>query len=197
MNPRSLANEEAAEITAVLRGLAADRPAAIAELMALAQTDLRRIAHAERMAVGGGETLSTTALVNEAFLRFRQGALPDFAGRKHFYATAARAMRQILVDHARAQLAQKRGAGAEHVTLDGMSHVAAETRAAEDLLHLDRVLDDLEDQLPRPAQVVYLRYFAGMSDDEIAELMAVDPSTVRRDWLKARGWLFQRIGGAR
>ena len=122
--------------------------------------------------------------------------MPPFADRKHFYATAARAMRQILVDHARAQLARKRGAGAAHVALDEAPDVADDTRAAEEMLNLDRALDALDAALPRAAQVVYLRFFVGLGDGEIGALLDVDESTVRRDWLKARGWLFQRIGEA-
>jgi RNA polymerase sigma factor (TIGR02999 family) len=187
---------EAEAITAVLRELTRDRPRALADLIALTQRDLRRIAHSERLGVGAGDTLSTTALVNEAFLRLRQGALPEFVDRKHFYATAARAMRQILVDHARAHLAQKRGSGAAHVGLDDAQAIADESHAADEMLNLDRALDDLDAVLPRAAQVVYLRFFVGLADAEIGALLDIDESTVRRDWLKARGWLYQRVGVA-
>jgi RNA polymerase sigma factor (TIGR02999 family) len=191
---RSPPMSDSGEITQLLGDLLRDRPAALQQLMGLLQHDLRRIAHAERVSHAGPDTLSTTVLVNEAFLRFRQGALPDFADRKHFFATAARAIRQILVDHARAKLAAKRGQGQAALPLDSALELASEARDMDDVLHLDRCLEALAVQLPRAAQVVQLRYFAGLSDIEIGELLEVNEITVRRDWQKARGFLFQQLG---
>ena len=185
---------DSGEITQLLGDLLRDRPAALQQLMGMLQHDLRRIAHAERASHAGPDTLSTTVLVNEAFLRFRQGALPEFNDRKHFFATAARAIRQILVDHARARMANKRGQGQSALPLDAALETPVETRAMDEVLHLDRCLEELAAQLPRAAQVVQLRYFAGLSDIEIAELLKVNAITVRRDWQKARGFLFQQLG---
>jgi len=187
---------DADDITRLLGQLLSDRPAALQQLMGLLQHDLRRIAHAERASHAGLDTLSTTVRVNEAFLRFRQGALPDFADRKHFFATAARAIRQILVDHARAKLADKRGKGQAALSMEAALELPSEARALDEVLHLDRCLEALAAQLPRAAQVVQLRYFAGLSDVEIAELLEVNEITVRRDWQKARGFLFQMLESA-
>lgn len=182
-----------AQMTALLRS-AAPRDAALGDWMREAQADLRRVAHAERMSLRAGETLSTTALVNEAWLRFAQAG-SRFADRKHFFATAARAMRQILVDHVRNQRAQKRGAGAAHASIDEAIELASDDPFGADLLVIDAALSALEQALPRAAQVVHLRYFVGLDDREVGALLGVEESTVRRDWLKARAWLYLHLGG--
>jgi RNA polymerase sigma factor (TIGR02999 family) len=181
-----------AEVTALLRDLAGERPGALHALLRAVQGDLRRVAHFERLAVHGGETLSTTALVNEAYLKL-SAALPAFADRRHFYTVAARAMRQILIDHARAQLAQKRGGGAAIDTLGAADDIADDTAEAQRVIELDDAIERLALASPRAAQTVQLRFFAGLSDREIGALFGVDESTVRRDWLKARGWLYQQL----
>jgi RNA polymerase sigma factor (TIGR02999 family) len=180
------------EITALLRELSGDRVDGVPRLFAQMQADLRQVAHRERHAVRAGETLSTTALVNEAYLKLSKSGLPAFVNRRHFYSVAARAMRQVLVDYARARLSQKRGSGDRHETL-GAADQEADADDAARLLEINDALDRLEAVRPRLAQVVYLRYYAGMSDREIGELLDVEESTVRRDWLKARGWLFQAL----
>lgn len=182
------------QMTALLRSTAPSG-AALADWMREAQADLRRVAHAERMALRAGETLSTTALVNEAWLRFAQAG-SRFVDRKHFFATAARAMRQVLVDHVRAQRAQKRGAGAAHAQIEEVLDLASDDPFGADLLVIDAALSALEAALPRAAQVVHLRYFVGLDDREIGALLGVEESTVRRDWLKARAWLFLHLGGS-
>ena len=181
------------QMTALLRSTAPSG-AALADWMREAQADLRRVAHAERMALRAGETLSTTALVNEAWLRFAQAG-SRFVDRKHFFATAARAMRQVLVDHVRAQRAQKRGAGAAHAQIEDVLDLASDDPFGADLLVIDAALSALEAALPRAAQVVHLRYFVGLDDREIGSLLGIEESTVRRDWLKARAWLFLHLGG--
>jgi len=180
-----------AEVTALLRELAG-RADALAQLFAQLQGDLRRVAHRERYAVSGGDTLSTTALVNEAFLKLNASGIGAFSDRRHFYGIAARAMRQVLVDYARTRLSQKRGGGARHEALTAAGDVA-DTVDADRLFAINEALDALEAVRPRLAQVVYLRFYAGLSDREIGELLEVEESTVRRDWLKARGWLFQAL----
>lgn len=166
----------------------------LADWMREAQADLRRVARAERMALQAGETLSTTALINEAWLRFAQAG-SRFVDRKHFFATASRAMRQILVDHARSQRAQKRGAGAAHTSMEDAVEIASGDPFGADLLVIDAALTALEQELPRAAQVVHLRYFVGLDDREVGALLGVEESTVRRDWLKARAWLYLHLGG--
>jgi RNA polymerase sigma factor (TIGR02999 family) len=182
-----------AELKALISQIgAASTPGDVGAWIRSAQADLRRIAHAERLSLRAGETLSTTALVNEAYLRFAR-ADSRFVSREHFYASAARAMRQILVDHSRAQLAQKRGAGLRPEPLDEHPELP-QSEDGIDLLQLDQALDALEQALPRPAKVVQLRYFVGLDDREIGTLLGVEESTVRRDWLKARGWLHDYLG---
>lgn len=175
-----------------LQAVGNQHPQSLVDLMTRCQRDLRSVAHAERMAVRASDTLSTTALVNEVYLRFAQNGC-KFISRKHFYATAARAMRHILVDHIRSRCAQKRGNGAGHESLELVAEQPDGHDFGQDILLLDQALDALEAVHPRPAQVVYLRYFVGMDDREIGELLGVEESTVRRDWLKARGWLFMHL----
>lgn len=192
---QSLQQSIAETLDALLGRLAASEPGALDALVQATQRDLRRIAHRERMAMGGGETLSTTALVNEAYLKLAGSRLPADVDRRLFFGAAARVMRQVLVDHARAAHAQKRGSGAVHESLSAAAGVPTPEARADDLLALDQALDGLAQANARAAEVVGLRYFAGLGDAEIAGLLGVDESTVRRDWIKARGWLFQRLGG--
>lgn len=185
--------QAAAEVAALLRQLSAGHPGALSALIVAAQQDLRRIAQSERAATGAGETLSTTALVNEAYLRLSKSNLPQPLDRRFFFGIAARTMRQILVDHARAESAQKRGSGAIHTTLSAADSLPDPAMAAEDMLVLDDALAALERASERAAEIVHLRYFGGMTDAEIAALLGIDESTVRRDWSKARGWLHRRM----
>jgi RNA polymerase sigma factor (TIGR02999 family) len=183
-------------VTTLLHDLAG-RSDGVSRLFEQMQHDLRRVAHRERMSVRASDTLSTTALVHEAFLKFDRAALPQFADRRHFYGVAARAMRQVLTDHARGQLAHKRGGGAAHDTLGAVDReLDAHHRDAERLFEINAALDQLDAVRPRLAQVVYLRFYVGLSDAEIGDILDVDESTVRRDWLKARGWLYQHLGSA-
>jgi RNA polymerase sigma factor (TIGR02999 family) len=179
------------EVTALLRDLVG-RADGVSRLFAGMQDDLRRVAHRERYALRTGDTLSTTALVNEAFLKLQRSGLPAFTDRRHFYGIAGRAMRQVLVDYARARVSQKRGSGEAHDTL-GAADIGTDTEDATRLLEINDALDRLEAVRPRLAQVVHLRFYAGLTDREIGDLLGVEESTVRRDWLKARGWLFQTL----
>ena len=175
--------------------LAADHPpevrATAARLAPLLMDDMRRRARRERRRVNAGETLRTTALVHEAWLRLRgQGQWNDDA---HFLRTAALAMRQALVDHARARLAAKRGAGA----VDSLDAIDFEPWWISDeaLLDLDEALGRLGELSPRLARVVECRFFAGYSDEDTAHILAVTSRTVRRDWQKARAWLHRELMG--
>ncbi|PJK09979.1 RNA polymerase subunit sigma [Lysobacteraceae bacterium NML08-0793] len=167
----------------------------LAALMESLQRELRQIAHWQRWRGHAGETLSTTALVNEAWLKlagspdFLEGMCPE-----HFLAVAARAMRHILINHARDRLAQKRGAGSAHVSLEMSAHEAALQLEASEMLELEMALGRLEAVRPRLAQVVMLRYFAGLGEEETGQVLGVDRSTVQRDWVKARGWLHECLG---
>jgi RNA polymerase sigma factor (TIGR02999 family) len=160
--------------------LAASRlfDAVYGELRILAQSNMRREAN--------GHTLQPTALVNEAFLRL-QPAATGWANRRHFFGAAAEAMRRILVDHARRKHAQKRGDGLERVTLADLD-VAAHEPGIE-VMALDEALTALRDEDPRLEQVVTLRYFAGLTVEQVAETLELSPATVKRDWTFARAWL--------
>jgi RNA polymerase sigma factor (TIGR02999 family) len=160
--------------------LAASRlfDAVYGELRILAQSNMRREAN--------GHTLQPTALVNEAFLRL-QPAPTGWANRRHFFGAAAEAMRRILVDHARRKHAQKRGDGLERVTLADLD-VAAHEPGIE-VMALDEALTALRDEDPRLEQVVTLRYFAGLTVEQVAETLELSPATVKRDWTFARAWL--------
>jgi RNA polymerase sigma factor (TIGR02999 family) len=191
---RRQATEYETEIGLRLESLVKERGLDLPVLMTGLQEELRQIARRQRRRGTVGETLSTTALVNEAYLKFASS--PELFGgieRGHFLAIAARAMRNIVINHARDRVAQKRGGGAAHETLGEAAWSDADLVEASRLLELNDALARLEQVRPRLAQVVQLRYFAGLSEEETGEVLGLDRSTVRRDWLKARGWLYERL----
>lgn len=175
-------------VTRLLDRLEAGDPAAVDQLFPLVYDDLRRLAAAAMARESPGHTLQPTALVNEAWVKLARGTPRGVAGREHFLAVAARAMRQVLVDHARRRAAERRGGGRVQVTLGDLGG-AAEAVDADELIALDQALDDLEDVEPRLREVVEYRYFAGLTDGEIAGVLGVTRRTVLRDWTKARAWL--------
>ncbi len=150
--------------------------------------ELRRIARRERYRVGAGETLRTTALISEAWLRLRrsEGWMDD----EHFLRAAALAMRHVLVDHARARMTAKRGAGKIDPLTDDIDPF---WESDERLVDLDEALQRLGGVNSRLAQVVELRFFAGYSEEQSARILGVTDRTVRRDWVKARAWLFREL----
>lgn len=172
--------------TQLLARMRAGDTAAPEALFAAVYEELRRLARQVR---GGraGDTLRTTALVHEAYVKLTSGNAPDYEGRLHFFRTAARAMRQILTDAARRRLADKRGGGLPTVTFDEGVHAAPVD--AERLLALDEAIDRLEALDPRAAQVVECRFFAGLSVEETAVALDISPRTVKRDWRAARAFL--------
>lgn len=149
--------------------------------------ELRRLAHRQRTRLRPSQTLDTTALVHETYLKLADRLAPNVAERGHVLAIAARAMRQVLVDYARERGAAKRGGDAVVVPLDELSIAAAVE--AEHLLRLDAALDRLAVEQPRAARVVECRFFAGLSEAETAGALRVSLRTVQRDWLEARAWL--------
>jgi RNA polymerase sigma factor (TIGR02999 family) len=161
-------------------------------LVAALYDDLRRLARRSRWQVSAGGTLQTTALVHEAYLKLRHA--PGFVDRQHFLRSAAVAMRYILINIARDALADKRGAGAQRISLDDAPELATDDAAA--LLEVDQVLSRLRSVSDRLAQVVECRFFAGYSDEETAEALGLSDRTVRRDWIKARAWLRRELGDA-
>jgi RNA polymerase sigma factor (TIGR02999 family) len=181
---------EAPDSTEVTRLLAAwgegDR-AALEQVTRLVYEELRRLAHRYMEGQRPDHTLQTTALVHEAYLRLVSQDNPRFADRVHFLAVAAKAMRQILVDYARASLREKRGAGAKAIALDEAALLSPEP--TREILDLHEALERLAALDARKAQVVELKYFGGLRQEEIAELLEVSDKTVRRDWTFSRAWL--------
>jgi RNA polymerase sigma factor (TIGR02999 family) len=175
------------EVTVLLRAARDGDRAALDRLLPLLYEDLRAVAEREMRREASGHTLQPTALVHEAYLRLT-GAAESAADRAHFLAIAARAMRQVLVDHARRRSAAKRGGGMAPTTLtDGIGGGPLD---AEEILALDRALETLE---PRQRRVVECRFFAGMEETEIAAALDLSERTVRRDWAKARAWLYREL----
>lgn len=175
-------------VTRLLERLEEGDRQAVDPLFRLVYDDLRRLARAAMARENPGHTLQATALVNEAWLKLAGGRPPAASGREHFLAIAARAMRQVLVDHARRRNAERRGGDRVRVTL-AAAEGPGDAHDLDDLLALDRALDQLDAEEPRLRQVVEYRYFAGLNDSEIAELLGVTRRTVLRDWARARAWL--------
>jgi RNA polymerase sigma factor (TIGR02999 family) len=165
--------------------------AALAELTPLVYGELRRLAHRYMNAERTEHTLQTTALVNEAYLRLADQTNPRWQNRAHFFAVAARAMRQILVNYARSQRSQKRGGGAFKMELDEAALVSPEE--SKEIIYLHEALERLATLDSRKAQVVELKYFGGLTYNEIAEVLKISQVTVRRDWEFARLWLYTEL----
>jgi RNA polymerase sigma factor (TIGR02999 family) len=167
---------------------------ALAQLTPLVYEDLRRLAHHYMKAQRPDHTLQATALVNEAYLRLADKTNPTWQNRAHFFAVAARAMRQILVDYAKKYRSQKRGGGAAKLELDEAALVSSEQ--SKEIVDLHEALEKLATLDPRKAQVVELKYFGGLTYDEIAEVLKISFITVRRDWEFARTWLYAQLRSA-
>ena len=165
--------------------------AALAELTPLVYGELRRLAHRYMNTERTEHTLQTTALVNEAYLRLADQTNPRWQNRAHFFAVAARAMRQILVSYARSQRSQKRGGGAFKMELDEAALVSPEE--SKEIIYLHEALERLATLDSRKAQVVELKYFGGLTYDEIAEVLKISRVTVRRDWEFAKLWLYTEL----
>ena len=162
------------------------------QLLAEVYAELRKTAAAYLRRERPNHSLQASALVNEAYIKLAGLNRLDWQSRSHFFGVAAKLMREILVDRARARGAEKRGGNARPITL--VDHLAFEKPNATDVLALDQALDALARKDPRMARLVQLRYFAGLSIDEAAEVLRVAPRTVKRDWQFARAWLQRRLG---
>jgi RNA polymerase sigma factor (TIGR02999 family) len=181
-----------ADVTRLLDAAAAGDPTAAAELLPLVYDELRKLAAARLAAEPAGQTLQATALVHEAYLRLVGGEQPrDWNGRGHFFAAAAEAMRRVLVNRARDKGRLKRGGGGHRVNLDGLSDPAA--ASADDLLDLDDALGRLATAYPECAELVKLRFFAGVTLDEAAAALGVSRRTADNRWAFARAWLFKAL----
>lgn len=179
------------EISRLLAAWHAGERGAAERLFQVVYGELRRLAAYHMRGERAGHTLQTTALVHEVYLRLA-GQDVDWKNRGHFFAVAARAMRRILVDHARRRRAAKRGGGVAPSPLDS---VVPAIDPAVDLLDLDAALETLETLDPREARVVELRFFAGLSVPEVALALGVSDATVERDWVTARAWLRRELSG--
>jgi RNA polymerase sigma factor (TIGR02999 family) len=191
-------DEEEQEITEALVALRRGAPETMDRLLPIVYGELRRMAHRQLGGERGGHTLSTTAVVHEAYLRLADQREVQWENRAQFFALAARTMRRILIDYARRYGAARRG-GPDRSPIDldaleraGESALAVGERA-ESLLALDEALERLSAMDPRLGRVVECRFFAGLTEPETAEALGVSPRTVARDWLLARGWLYREL----
>lgn len=167
---------------------------AVGKLTPLVYEELRRLAHHYMARQRVDHTLQTTALVNEAYLRLADQKSPNFANRSHFFAVAAQAMRQILVNYAKASRAAKRGGGVHKIELNETAIISPEQ--TEEILDLNEAMEKLATLDSRKAHVVELKYFGGLTYEEIAEVLKISPITVRRDWDFAKAWLYTELHDA-
>ena len=179
------------KVTQLLQLWSCGDDAALADLTPLVYEELRRLAHHNMEGQRPNHTLQTTALVNEAYLRLADQTDPKWQSRAHFFAVAARAMRQILVSYARSNQAQKRGGGAVKVELDEAAILSPEQ--SKEILDLHEALEQLESVDSRKARVVELKFFGGLNYDEIAEVLKIARRTASRDWEFARIWLYKEL----
>jgi RNA polymerase sigma factor (TIGR02999 family) len=180
------------QITELLLQLRGDDPGATDRLYSVLYEELRRIAHRQLQGERPGHTLGTTGLVHETYLRLVDVAQIEWQDRGHFLRIASRAMRRVLVDHARRNGAARRGGG---VPLGFLDERVAVAERGEMLLALDEALDRLSAVSERLSHVVECRFFGGLNEEEIAEALGVTKRTVQRDWVKARGWLYLELSG--
>jgi RNA polymerase sigma factor (TIGR02999 family) len=192
--PHEMTPVEPHKITKLLKDWAGGQTEAEPQLIQLVYDELRRLARHHRRHLGGGDTLQTTALVHEAYLRLVK--IDDFGwrDRAHFFALAAQLMRRILIDAARASAAAKRGgpdAGIVHPDLDALP--APQSDRGSELIALDEKLIELARLDPRRARVIELRVFGGLSHEETAEILGISPQSVMRDWRLAKAWLLREL----
>ena len=190
-----MATDTRPQITALLHDLRRGAPDAMERLLPLVYGELRRIAHRQLGRERDGHTVGTTALVHEAYLRLVDQRRTEWNDRAHFYGVAAQAMRRVLLDYARRHRAAKRDGALQQVPLDDALDAAldAAEERADALIALDEALDRLAGVAPRLARVVELRYFGGLTEADVGELLGVDARTVRRDWTKAKAWLHAEL----
>jgi RNA polymerase sigma factor (TIGR02999 family) len=187
-----MTSEPRGPVTQILDDLhGADRREVFERLLPLVYDELRMIARARLSHERQGHTLQPTALVHEAYIRLLSGDAPPWNDRIHFFRAAAEAMRRILIDHARKKGRIKRGGGRVQVTLGEVA--TGQGIPLEDLLALDDAIQRLEGQDPRMAEIVRLRFFAGLSVEETAKALEVSERTVKREWAVARAWLFEAM----
>lgn len=178
------------EVTQLLKAMHGGDPAAAEHLLPMVYTELHRLAQAYMRRERPDHTLQATALIHEAYLRLA-GEDIDWNSRAHFIGLASHVMRQVLVDYARGHAAQRRAGGLQRVEME--DHLAIAPERLDEVVWVDEALEHLAAENARQAQVVELRYFGGLSVEEIADLLAVSPRSVKRDWSLARIWLFRYL----
>jgi RNA polymerase sigma factor (TIGR02999 family) len=180
------------DATQLLADAGGGDPKAADKLLDLVYEELRRLATSKMAREAPGQTLQPTALVHEAWLRLVGTKNPNFENRAHFFAAAAEAMRRILIDRARRKLTVRHGGGCERVDVDEQD--LALPAADQQLLAMNEALDNLAKEYPLQANVVKLRYFAGMTNEETAEVLNISVTSAKRYWTFARAWIFNEIG---
>ena len=188
-----MASGNPSDITCLLRAWRQGDQQALEHLTQMVEKELRRIARRHLGSRRRDASLTTTALVEEAYVRLIELEQVGWPDRAHFFALCARIMRGILVDHARARRCAKRGGGVPHLPLEDALAVA--TTRSKDLVAIDDALEALAEVDPRKGRVVELRFFGGMTVKETAEVLSVSPETVARDWRLAKLWLLRELGG--
>ena len=179
------------QITELLAEWRDGNQSALDELYPLVYDELHRLARRYMSRERKGHTLQTTALINEAYVRLVDQKNVQWANRSHFFAISAQIMRRILIDHARRYGYAKRGGGAKQVSLEEVAAIVP--GQGRELIRLDEALKSLAERDPRRSQVVELRYFGGLNNEEIAGVLNVSQNTVTRDWNMARAWLYQQL----
>ncbi|MBD3615195.1 MAG: sigma-70 family RNA polymerase sigma factor [Gracilimonas sp.] len=183
-----------AEVTQLLVRLKSGENEAYDELYPLIYGELRKLAYGHMKRQSADHTLSKTELVHEAYLKMIDQTKINFNDKTHFLAIASKCMRQILIDHARKKHAQKRGGNNKDVTyIDEI--FAVQKQKAQELINIDTALKELETLNKRLAEVVEMRFFGEMSIEDTAHALGISKSTVKRDWMKARGWLYKELKG--
>jgi RNA polymerase sigma factor (TIGR02999 family) len=186
------------DLTVMLNKIERGDSQAADKLLPVVYDELRKLASAKMARESGGQTLQPTALVHEAWLRLGADEQPTWQNRAHFFASAAEAMRRILIERARRRRAQRHGGGLQRVDIDDpVNAIAAPAEADEELLAVHEMLERLARHDARKAELVKLRYFAGLTLEESAEVLGVAVPTAKRDWAYARAWLFREISRGR
>lgn len=179
-------------ITVLLHRAAAGDRESEEQLLRAVYDQLHQLARRQMRNERGAHTLQATALVNEAYVRLLRGASVPWQDRNHFLSVASTVMRRVLVDHARKRAASKRGSGEANVAMD-VANLAGAAHSPETILLVNDALTELARSNPRQARIVELRFFAGMTEEEIAGLLDVSSKTVKRDWTTAKAWLYKRL----
>lgn len=183
------------DVTTLLARWSSGDAGALEQLTPIVYDELRRIARRHLARERKDHTLQSTALVHEAYLRLIGGSGSEYQNRQHFFAVAAQVIRRVLVDHARAVNAAKRGGGAQKIVLEDQPEASAPAENVAEVLALHEALERLAAFDPQQARIVELRYFAGLSIEETAEVIGISPATVKRDWVMARAWLARELKG--